>query len=107
MRKLISIALVFCLSACAGTPDAKSTCLRRAASAEIAVTESYESTVSLLKAGLIDKGAARASLKATDGANAAVDSAGRFCQIDEPKATDYLKEAAALLTQAAQIRGEQ
>lgn len=102
--KQIPLISILLLAACSGVP--KNDCLRRAASAEIAVTESYESTSALLTAGIINKETAQKALKSTDAANALVNSAGKLCQVDEPTASNYLLEASSLLLEVNAIIGD-
>lgn len=104
MRRFFLLSLValtgVMLSGCSSTAGKQSqpvTCLKRVASVEVVITQSYETTLALLEADIIDKAKARDAARIIGSANNAVDSAGRLCQIDEPKASDYLKEAASLI----------
>lgn len=98
------LSMAILTSSCSGIP--KTDCLRRTASSEIAVTESYQSTSALLAANVIDKDTALKAMKATDTADALVESANRLCLADEAKAGQYLAEAASLLLEANNILGE-
>lgn len=104
LTALVAVAL---LTGCSTSVKVeKNDCLRKVAASEIAITESYESTVALLKAEVIDKDAAKSAAKAIDTANVAVDTAGKLCSLDEVSATKYLAEAAQALIKANEILGE-
>ena len=99
----IILAVVLLIAACAGTPQTE--CLQRVAATEVAITEGYESIVSLLEADIVDADTARQAEKAIDAANLAADSAGRLCAIDEPSALDYISTAGAAILKANEILG--
>lgn len=105
-RKPLSILLMagmaMTLSACLTTAT-DNDCLRKSASAEIAVTEVYQSTIALLNAEIIDKKTAEKAKKSTDAADALVESGTRLCLVDKLQAENYLKEAASLLLEANTI----
>lgn len=109
MKKTIFAAVVaaLLLAGCSTSVKVeKNDCLTKVAASEIAITESYESTVALLKAEVIDKEAAKTAAKAIDAANTAVDAAGRLCTLDETSALKFLAEAAKALIKANEILGE-
>lgn len=103
IRNICAVALVGVLVSCAGTPQNE--CLARVASTEVAITESYETVLSLFEADIISKDTARSAKDAIDTANIAADSAGDLCLIDEPTALDYISEAAGAILKANQILG--
>lgn len=105
---LLAAFAALCLSACASNPDQtpKNSCLSKAAAAEIGVTQSLETTETLLKSGSITKAEAKSVLKYIETANTAIDSAGRLCEVDEKQALDYLIAAGTAMIKAQEILGE-
>lgn len=99
----LGLSLSICLSACAGTSP--NDCTANVAATEIAITEGYRTATNLLTSGLISKSVAKQALNALDAANAAADSAAPLCKMHDPRASDYLIQAAAALAKFTTLTG--
>lgn len=100
----IAVVMVAMLTSCAAYKNGRD-CNVDVAATEIAVAQGYVTNYQLYRDGVIDKEAAKKALKALDVANAAVENADSLCQLKNPKAADYILQAAKALAEFTAITG--
>ncbi len=101
MKKYILIPLIL-MTGCASTPP---NCLQDVAAAEVAVTQSYNTTIQLYMNGTISKPTAQKATKYTDDAKVLADSARPLCNSNLAKAEAALSNVASLITNAKLLTG--
>lgn len=100
-----SLSIAIALSACAGGAQTQNECMRKVAAVELAVSGGVKTTVQLVAAGAIDKPTGRKAMAALKTANIAADNALPLCSLEDPKASDFLLQAATALAQFTTLTG--